>query len=77
VDCDLAAFAKILAVAIAVIAVTNMLFSDVNWQNILIKIGFLGIFLICIYIFHLIGKDELRYLKGLAYKVLLRRKGDS
>lgn len=54
-----------------------MLFSDVNWQNILIKIGFLGIFLVCLYIFHLVGKDELKYLNGLAHKVLFRQKGDS
>jgi len=77
VDYDLAAFAKILAVAIAAIAVASLLFSDVNWQNILVKIGFLGIFLVCLYVFHLIGKDELRYVKNMAYKVLLRRKGDS
>jgi len=77
VDYDLVAFAKILAVAIAAIAVANLVFSDVNWQNILIKVGLLGIFLVCLYIFHLVGRDELQYLKNMTHKVLLRRKSDS
>ena len=54
-----------------------MLFSEVNWQNILIKIGLVGVYVVCLFVFHLVGKDELRYVKNQAYKVLLRRKGDS
>lgn len=74
---NLVAFFKILAVTLIIISGSYFLLSDVSLQNILIKIGLIGVFLVCVYIFHLIGNDELTYLKNIAYKVLLRRKDSS
>lgn len=74
VSYNLAPFFKILAVVVVVISVTYFLFSDISLQNILIKIGLIVIFIVCLYIFKLIGKEELMYLKELAHKVLLKRK---
>ena len=74
VSYNLASFFKILAITVAVISAGYFLFSDISVQNILIKIGLIGVFLVCVYIFHLIGKDELNYLKGLDYKMLLNPK---
>ena len=74
---NLVAFFKMLGMAVAVIATGYFLLSDINLQNILIKLGLVGIFIICLYFFKLIGKEELLYLKELAYKVVLRRKGSS
>ena len=50
-----------------------MLFSDVNWQNILIKIGLIGIYVSCVYLFKLIGKDELKYVKNILTRQLIKR----
>ncbi len=74
---NLVAFFKMLGMAVAVIATGYFLLSDINLQNILMKLGLIGIFIICLYLFKLIGKEELLYLKELAYKVVLRRKGSS
>jgi O-antigen/teichoic acid export membrane protein len=67
------AFCKILAVTLLILSSSYLLFSEVNWQNILIKIGLVGLFLVCLYIFRLIGKDELKYVKGLADRWILRK----
>jgi len=74
VSYNLASFFKILAVVIMIISVSYFLFSDISLQNILIKVGLIGIFMACLYLFNLIGKEELTYLRKLAYRVLLRRK---
>ena len=74
VSYNLASFFKILAAVIMIISASYFLFSDVNLQNILIKVGLIGVFLVCLYIFKLIGREELMYLKELAHKVLLKRK---
>ena len=71
---DLATFFKILMVAVAIMFTSYFLFSDVNLQNILIKVGLIGVFMACLYFFKLIGREELIYLKKLAYRVLLRRR---
>ena len=71
---NLAPFFKILAMTVGIIAIGYFWFSDISVANILIKIGLVGVFLICVYIFHLIGKDEVNYLKGLNYKMLLNPK---
>lgn len=73
VDYDIGAFARILAVAIAAITVANMLFSEVNWQNILIKIGLVAVYVVCLFVFHMVGKDELIYVKNMLAKKLLKR----
>ena len=70
-------YTKILFLTLLIIYISYMLFSDVNLQNIMIKLGLVGILLACFYIFHLIGKDELKYVKNQAYKYLLRRKSNS
>lgn len=77
INYNLGSFFKVLAVAVVIISVWYFLFPDISLQNILIKIGLIGVLTVCLYIFRLIGKDELKYLKSLAYKVLLRRKDSS
>ena len=71
---DLAAFLKILIVAVGITFTSYFLFSDISLQNILIKIGLIGVFMACLYFFNLIGKEELAYLRKLVYRVLLRRR---
>lgn len=60
---SLGSFFKVLAVAVVIISVWYFLFPDISLQNILIKIGLIGVFTVCLSIFRLIGKDELKYLK--------------
>ena len=77
VDYDLGSFFKILAVALIVICGSYFLLADISLLNILIKIGLVGIFAVCLYVFDLIGKDDLDYLANLAHKALLKLKGRS
>jgi O-antigen/teichoic acid export membrane protein len=74
VDYNLSAFFKILALSVALICAGYFLFSNVNLWNILIKIVLLCIFVACVYIFQLIGKDEFKYLNSQARKVFFREK---
>ncbi len=75
VSYNLAAFLKISAVVVTLVSVGYFLFSDISLRNILIKVGLIGVFLVCLYIFNLIGKEELTYLRKLVYRVLLKRRG--
>jgi len=50
-----------------------MLFSDANRQNILIKIGLIGIYASCVYLFKLVGREELKYAKNILTRQLLKR----
>jgi len=67
VEYDLLSFFKILALAVAIISAGYFLFSDISLPNILIKVGLLGAYLGALFLFHLIGKKELNYLRRLAY----------
>ena len=73
VEYDLLSFFKILALAVAIISAGYFFFSDINLPNILIKVGLLGAYLACLYFFRLIGRDELNYLRNLAYSKILKR----
>ena len=42
---------------------------EINWQNILIKLGFIVLFTVSLYVFKIIGKPELRYLKLAAIRL--------
>jgi O-antigen/teichoic acid export membrane protein len=66
-------FFKIALVSIAIIFAGHYFSLEVSWLNILLKIGLILIFLACLYFVNLIGKPELKYLKSLVYRVLLRR----
>ena len=77
VDYDLVSFFKVLGVAVAAIAAGYLLLSEITLPNILLKMALLGGFAICLYAFRLIGKDELEYLKDLAYRFLPKRKTTS
>jgi len=72
INYNLASFLKILAVAVAMISIGYFLLSDISVANILIKVGLLGIFVVFVYIFKLVSKDELEYLRKLAYKRIKR-----
>lgn len=74
VDYNLSAFFKILALSVALICAGYFLFSEVSLWNILIKIGLLGIFVVCVYVFHLVGSAELKYLNSQARHVFFRKK---
>lgn len=73
VDYALGPFFKILAVALIIICGSYFLLADISLLNILIKIGLVGIFAVCLYVFDLIGKDELKYLKNLAHEIIKRK----
>ena len=73
VDYNFVSFFKILAVAVAMISIGYFLLSDISVANILIKVGLLGIFAVFVYIFKLVGKEELEYLRKLAYKRIFKR----
>ncbi|MFC1964850.1 lipopolysaccharide biosynthesis protein [Chloroflexota bacterium] len=68
----LPSFIKILFVALVIISINYLLLAELNLQNVLIKIGLVGISLVCLYISGLIGKDELKYVRSLARKVIHR-----
>lgn len=74
VSYNLASFFKILAVVAVIISAGYFLFSDISVANILIKVALLGIYAVCIYLFRLVGKEELSYLKSVNYKRLLNPK---
>jgi O-antigen/teichoic acid export membrane protein len=74
VDYKLSAFFKIFVLAGALISASYFLFSDVSLPHILMKLGLLVVFILCIYIFHLIGNAELNYINTRARRVLLKRK---
>jgi len=63
VSYDLKAFLKILIVTAGIISAGYFFFSDITLANILIKVALVGVFLVCIYLFGLVGKEELRYLR--------------
>jgi len=73
VEYDLLSFFKILTLAVAIISAGYFLFSDISLPNILIKVGLLGVYLASLYLFHMIGKNELNYLRRLTYNKLRRR----
>lgn len=77
VDYNLGSFSKILAVVLVIICGSYFLLPVLSLPNVLIKIGLVGIFIGCLYIFHLIGKDELKYVNDQARKILSRRKDAS
>jgi O-antigen/teichoic acid export membrane protein len=74
VDYNIAAFFKILASAVVFICAGYFLLSNVTLWNILIKIGLLCIFVVCIYVFRLVGNNELHYLNTQTRRFLLKRK---
>jgi len=74
----LKAFLKILIVTAGIISVGYFFFSDITLSNILIKVALVGAFLVCIYLFGLVGKEELRYLRRSIPQIIiyLKRGGD-
>lgn len=63
VNYNLKAFFKILIVVAGIISAGYFLFSDITLINIIIKIALVGVFIACVYLFNLVGKEELRYLQ--------------
>lgn len=72
VDYNISAFFKILAFAAVLVCTGYFLLSSVIWWHILIKIGLLGIFVVCVYIFNLVGANELKYIHSQARKIWVR-----
>ena len=74
INYNLGSFLKVLGVTAAIISAGYFFFSDISVANILIKVALLGIYTVCIYLFRLVGKEELSYLKSVNYKRLLNPK---
>ena len=70
---SLGSFLGILAVSLAIICVAYFLLIDVSWKNILIKIILLGVFLVFVYLFKLVGNDELKYIYSLLSKLVKKQ----
>jgi len=71
---NFAAFLKILTVAVTIVSANYFLFSDINVVNILIKVGFVVVFVVCVYLFNLVGKEEIKYLRAFVHSRIF--KGD-
>jgi len=70
---SLTSFLGILTVSLAIICFAYFLLIDVSWQNILIKIVLIGVFSVFVYLFHLVGNDELKYIYGLFSKMMKKQ----
>jgi len=60
---DLKAFFRIFIVTAGIISAGYLFFSDITVVNIFIKIALVGVFIASVYLFGLVGKEELRYLR--------------
>lgn len=74
VDYNLSAFFTVLALAAVLISVSHFLLLNVSLWNILIKIGLLCIFVICVYFLQLVGSAELNYLKAQVRKAVFKKR---
>ncbi len=72
VSYNLAALFKILAVVVAIISISYFLLSDINVVNILIKIGLVVVFIVCGYLFNLVGKEEMKYLRAFVHSRIFK-----
>ncbi len=70
VSYNLTAFLKILGMAVAIISAGYFLFSDISLQNILIKVGLVVAFIGCTYLFNLVGKEEIKYLRAFIHSLI-------
>jgi len=77
VNYDLKTFFKILIVTAGIISAGYIFFSDITVVNILIKVALVGVFSACVYLFGLVGKEELRYLRqSIRQLIVYLRKGE-
>jgi len=78
VNYNLATFFKILIITAGIISAGYLFFSDITVVNILIKVALVGVFIACVYLFGLVGKEELRYLQRSIPQIImyLKRGGD-
>lgn len=74
VSYNVTAYLKVLGIALGIIAASYFLPQGFSVLGILARIGLLALFTRCLFIFKLIGRDEVVHLKELAFKILLRRK---
>jgi O-antigen/teichoic acid export membrane protein len=70
INYNLSSFLKILAASSIIICISYLLPPSITLANTLIKLGMLGGFVVCLYLFNLIGIDELKYSQNLGYKLL-------
>ncbi len=73
VEYSVASFLKIIGVTFAIISLSYFLTPHISAQSILIKIGLISVFIFCLFIFKLVSKEDLNYLKQLAYERVFRR----
>jgi len=75
VDYNYASYFKVGLVAVSLMLAVYYLLPEVSWQNIPVKIGLMIISLACVYLFGLIGKPELSYLKSQLSRIRRPRLG--
>jgi len=75
---DLKTFLKIFVVTAGIISAGYIFFSDITVVNIFIKIALVGVFIAFVYLFGLVGKEELRYLRQTLHQLIdyLKKGGD-
>lgn len=65
---NFAGYLKITTVAVAMLALWYNFLLEISWQNILIKLGFMLLVVVSLFVFKMIGRSELSYAKKAAVR---------